>query len=94
MPAGTYSAMRDNGRKTYAALQYFVPGHEGVMIHSGNVPDNSQGCTLLSGSFVGPDHLAGGSRATIDALRSYLDHVDRTDGAPKIQVIVNDIQKH
>jgi hypothetical protein len=65
IPAGTYkvSITRSNrfsklaGHDVFLPLLIDVPGFEGVRIHGGNGPDDTEGC-LLVGQIVGQDNAS------------------------------------
>lgn len=52
-----------------------VPGFEGIMIHTGNIPPDTQGCIIV-GQMKGTDYV-GESRAAFNRLLPIL--CDRTD---------------
>jgi hypothetical protein len=68
IPAGTYDlTVRFSPR--FARLMPHVenvPGHTGILIHWGNFPANTEGCTLV-GSILG-DNFVGHSRDEFDKL--------------------------
>ena len=62
IPAGTYKVIINRserfsklaGREVLLPLLLNVPGYEGVRIHPGNAPKDTEGC-LLPGTAIGPD---------------------------------------
>lgn len=49
IPEGTYNIVFRPSRRFGKMMQYFlgVPEFSGVMIHAGNLPDDTQGCILV-----------------------------------------------
>ena len=71
IPDGTYSSVLryDHADKWRIELTG-VPGRTGVQIHTGNVPDDSEGCILV-GSKLGDDLCSViDSKKAYDALRT------------------------
>jgi hypothetical protein len=63
IPAGTYKAtLRYDHSDQWRIELQGVPGRANVQIHTGNTPDNSEGCILV-GKQLGPDlcTIAGGT---------------------------------
>lgn len=49
-----------------------VPGFEGIRIHPGNDPDDTEGCILVGTSIISPNFI-GNSRAAFNLLLARLD---------------------
>ena len=70
IPAGTYEVAVTFSNRFGRPLPLLlnVPAFEGVRIHPGNTPHDTEGCILV-GSTVGPaPNFIGNSRAAFDAL--------------------------
>ncbi len=70
IPAGTYevAVTFSNKFKKQLPLLMNVPNFDGVRIHSGNRPADTEGCILV-GTAKGPEaNFIGNSRAAFDAL--------------------------
>jgi hypothetical protein len=81
IPAGRYEVIVNfsNRFQQYMPLLLNVPGFEGVRIHPGNVPTNTEGCLLL-GLTEGADFI-GNSRM---AYRSFLPKLRAVEKKEKI----------
>jgi hypothetical protein len=81
IPAGRYEVIINfsNRFQQYMPLLLNVPGFEGVRIHPGNVPTNTEGCLLL-GQTEGDDFI-GNSRM---AYRSFLPKLRAVEKSEKI----------
>lgn len=73
IPAGVYKVIvtkserfsRMAGHDVYLPLLLNVPGFEGIRIHSGNKPDDTDGC-LLPGTVIGTDSVGNSRTAFIN----------------------------
>lgn len=65
-----------------------VPGREGILIHAGNVPADTEGCILVGSSFSMYDDrkpVLAGSRAARDVLYRYIEE-DLNGGFAEITI--------
>ncbi len=85
LPTGTYQCVRGVHQLLHGApFETFeitgVPGHTGILLHQGNVNDDSNGCVLVGKSI---EHLNNGvdiitrSRITFEAMMLHLTAVDQ-----------------
>lgn len=81
IPAGRYEVIINfsNRFQQYMPLLLNVPGFEGVRIHPGNVPTNTEGCLLL-GQTEGEDFI-GNSRM---AFRTFMPKLRAVEKLEKI----------
>lgn len=79
IPAGTYELIMNfsNRFQKYMPLLINVPGYEGVRIHVGNTPKDTEGCILV-GKQKGSDFV-GMSRTAYEALLVAIRKVERTE---------------
>jgi len=81
IPAGIYKCKRYHGTKWKDTFEIVVPGHTGLLFHSGNREEDSLGCPLL-GQY--PDKLKGqravlNSGATFEKFMNLLNNVQEFD---------------
>lgn len=83
IPAGTYeiAVTFSNKFQKYLPLLMNVPNFEGVRIHSGNCPEDTEGCILV-GQTKGEDFV-GNSR---DAFNSLFDKIQDAVQSEKIVI--------
>jgi len=80
IPKGTYEVVRhgwaaDTQVKFKRVWQLLnVPGRSAILMHAGNLPENTLGCILCGTAFgmIGNEQGIVGSRAAIDKLRQIL----------------------
>lgn len=79
IPAGRYKVVLSfsNRFKKYMPEIKNVPGFEGVRIHCGNKPEDTEGCILL-GMDAGIDTISK-SRVAYDALMQKLEAVEKSE---------------
>lgn len=56
-----------------------VPGRSDILIHPGNIPDDTEGC-ILPGKSKGQDRV-NNSRAALKSLLDFINKVKKVDGA-------------
>lgn len=81
IPRGTYQVIIDWSPHFQRELPHVlnVPGFNGIRIHSGNAPADTDGCVLVGSSIVSPNFI-GNSRATLSLLIARIDAAfDRGD---------------
>ena len=85
IPDGTYRCLRHQSDKygSVWALQG-VPRRSGILIHAGNVVDDTQGCILL-GARIGWLH---GSRAVLDSQKAIRYWHELTADASELELVV------
>lgn len=68
IPRGTYKVIIDYSQRFKKELPRLldVPGFEGIRIHPGNAPEDTEGCILVGSSYK--DNWVGNSRATFTWL--------------------------
>lgn len=68
IPEGTYRTVLTHSQRFKRELPLLVdvPGFSGVRIHSGNTPDDTEGCILVGQTRM--DNFVGRSRAAFDQL--------------------------
>jgi len=73
IPEGRYRIMMKLSRKFGMKMPYLidVPNFEGVMIHQGNTPKNTQGCILVGYNTI--RGLVLKSRQAMENIQDYLD---------------------
>ncbi len=86
IPAGTYEVIINHSPKFGRDMPRLldVPGFEGILIHFGNKPEDTDGCILV-GSSEGKDFI-GSSRVAFDALFAKLAKAVRGGEAVAIEV--------
>ena len=69
IPEGTYDLVIDYSPHFKKKLPHIldVPGFEGVRLHSGNSPKDTEGCILVGQTWCGNDFI-GSSRLAFDSL--------------------------
>lgn len=81
IPEGTYLVTIERsprfsafvGRDVFTPRLHHVPGFEGVLIHPGNRPEDTEGCILVGQAVLPSAARIGRSRAAYDALFRKLD---------------------
>jgi hypothetical protein len=78
IPSGRYEVVLSYSDrfKKYMPQLLNVPGFEGIRIHCGNRPEDTEGCILV-GLSIGNDTI-GSSRAAFDPLMMQLEAVEKT----------------
>lgn len=82
IPKGTYEVAItfSNRFKKFMPLLLAVPCFDGIRIHSGNKPEDSEGCILVGTDRTEDGQIAGGtSRPAFDALMKKLKSVEKKE---------------
>lgn len=88
IPRGLYQVIVNysNRFKRELPLLLNVPQYEGVRIHPGNAPENTEGCVLV-GSTIVNDKFIGNSRATFNKLFALMEAAYDKGDSISIEVI-------
>ena len=80
IPTGRYEVTMtfSNHFKKYMPLVMKVPGFEGIRIHSGNKPEDTEGC-LLTGNEDPSDGFMGESKAATQKIYSLIENALKTE---------------
>lgn len=81
IPAGTYVATKeysDKFKTEVLRLQNVPGGREGILMHPGNRPKDTQGCILPGTTTAGKDRISGSGEA-LDRTTQYVETVQQQD---------------
>lgn len=78
IPAGTYTVTCRHSPRFERIMPHIegVPGFDGVLIHWGNFPKDTEGCVLVGNAVDPKPDMIDTSRKTFDLLMPHLLHAD------------------
>lgn len=77
MPPGVWKCVKSFYHKgNYPTYEILIPGHERVLFHKGNVPENSDGCQVVAEKFG----ILKGRTAVLESQEGFDEFMNRAKG--------------